>query len=153
MTMSYRADLALRRSHYVSDNAIGVVAASIVAIGFFFFFNPIAPLRFIGGSVADELVPRGGAVDVTWHLEWRRICPGTSIRYLRTSDGEIRSIAGITVQPPVFPGDVDRERKIMLPAGAPRGPASIWTVLTIKCWPWAAQTYTVTSPKVAFTIL
>lgn len=151
--MNSRTAIVLRQSHAWADHIEGMVAAAIVLVGAFFIFNPIQPLVFTGAMVLSESVVAGQEITIRWSQEWHRLCPGRSVRYAQTNEGEVRTLDGIDVIPPMLPGAQERERQVLIPVGFPPGRTIMWTEVKQQCWPWQSQAFKVDSPRVVFTVL
>lgn len=151
--MNARTATALRQSHAWADHLEGMIAAAIVFVGAFFIFNPIQPMAFTGAMALSENVVEGQEITLRWSEEWRRLCPGRSTRYAQTKDGEVRTLDGIDVIPPMLPGMQERDRAVVIPLGFPPGRTIMWTEVKQQCWPWQAQAFKVDSPRVVFTVL
>lgn len=134
----------------IRDHVLFGAIAAVLGVSIVIMFNPVPPLKFAGAYVDNVNVAPGGTLQVHWQQDWSRACPGDSVRYMRDADGEIKTLAGVAVEPPQSPGYVDRPRPVTVPSKAVKGPAELWAVVTSRCWPWS--TFQVTSPKIAFTV-
>lgn len=124
-------------------------AASVVFLFAMFVLYAREPMEFVSAEARTSVVAPGAQISIEWEQEWHRRCEGFSTRVLRTAHGELKTLEGVAVRPPDQTGVRMSISTITIPANLPEGQTSLWTTVTMRCWPWGAA-YTIVSPRVTF---
>lgn len=137
-----------RRSEQLLPAAI---AAALVLIGALAI--PVSyPLEITNGYASPRVTRPGDKIEIDWRQDWRQLCPITVTREFVGADGFKTTAVRLEVQPPEFPGVMQRAAYIVVPS-LPAGQAYYHADIEPHCWIDALWQRKYRTPDIGLTIL